>query len=258
MKPVQTDFLPTTFSAEKLRSERVAPMAGMPTNILDEGGLRLARCDFDGVFNADAESNARRFIACWNAMIGIPDPQAFREKCEALQKFKDWVHAYLDGKGIPHHPPGVHGAEGCRIGDRMDYVFSSRLPGRGAVSGEVREAAERILREVDGRKAIRCSCGICYWCRSGRSQYLKDTEFLARHILAAGLESVEGWRPIETAPKDGTKVLLLCVSKAMSFGGTHAIQGYWGGNTGFEDWSTLSSYKLRATHWQPLPSNPNN
>lgn len=45
------------------------------------------------------------------------------QKCDKLQSFKDWVHAYLDGKGIPHHPPGVHGAEGCRIGDRMDYVF---------------------------------------------------------------------------------------------------------------------------------------
>lgn len=39
------------------------------------------------------------------------------------QAFKDWVHAYLDGKGVPHHPPGTHGAAGCRIGDRMDWVF---------------------------------------------------------------------------------------------------------------------------------------
>lgn len=43
---------------------------------------------------------------------------------EKLAKFKAWVHAYLDSKGIPHHPPGTHGAEGCRIGDRMDFVFA--------------------------------------------------------------------------------------------------------------------------------------
>lgn len=155
MKPVQTDYLPTTFSAEKLRSERVTTMAGMPTNILDEGGLRLARCDFDGVLNADAEKNARRFIACWNAMIGIDDPQAFRDKCDALQRFKDWVHAYLDGKGIPHHPPGVHGAEGCRIGDRMDYVFD-RLA---AFPESVVKAAKQILDNeccLDG-----CECHYC-------------------------------------------------------------------------------------------------
>lgn len=41
-----------------------------------------------------------------------------------LQLFKDWVHAYLDSKGVPHHPPGSHGAEGCRIGDRLDWVMA--------------------------------------------------------------------------------------------------------------------------------------
>lgn len=46
------------------------------------------------------------------------------DAADKLQRFKDWVHAYLDAKGIPHHPLGTHGAEGCRIGDRMDYVFA--------------------------------------------------------------------------------------------------------------------------------------
>lgn len=41
-----------------------------------------------------------------------------------LQAFKDWVHSYLDAQGVPHHPPGTHGAEGCRIGDRMDWLMS--------------------------------------------------------------------------------------------------------------------------------------
>lgn len=48
------------------------------------------------------------------------------EAAEKLQRFKDWVHAFLDGKGVPHHPPGTHGAAGCRIGDRMDWVWSER------------------------------------------------------------------------------------------------------------------------------------
>lgn len=47
-----------------------------------------------------------------------------KEQIAKLQRFKDWVHAYLDTKGVPHHPPGPHGAEGCRIGDRMDWVFA--------------------------------------------------------------------------------------------------------------------------------------
>ncbi len=43
---------------------------------------------------------------------------------QALAQFKSWVHAYLDSKGIPADPGGPHSKEGCRIGDRMDLVFS--------------------------------------------------------------------------------------------------------------------------------------
>ncbi len=42
---------------------------------------------------------------------------------DKLQAFKDWVHTYLDQHGVPHHPPGTHGAAGCRIGDRMDWLI---------------------------------------------------------------------------------------------------------------------------------------
>lgn len=48
-----------------------------------------------------------------------------RERIAKLQAFKDWVHAYLDAHGVPHHPPGTHGAAGCRIGDRMDWLMAS-------------------------------------------------------------------------------------------------------------------------------------
>ena len=47
--------------------------------------------------------------------------QSERDK---LAAFKSWVHSYLDVHGVPHHPPGTHGAEGCRIGDRLDWVFA--------------------------------------------------------------------------------------------------------------------------------------
>lgn len=47
------------------------------------------------------------------------------ESRDRLQAFKDWVHNYLDTHGIPHHPPGTHGAAGCRIGDRMDWLMAS-------------------------------------------------------------------------------------------------------------------------------------
>ncbi len=42
---------------------------------------------------------------------------------DKLQAFKSWVHGFLDNVGVPHHPPGTHGAAGCRIGDRMDWLM---------------------------------------------------------------------------------------------------------------------------------------
>lgn len=49
---------------------------------------------------------------------------AVQKERDALQRFKSWVHNYLDQHDVPHHPPGTHGAEGCRIGDRMDWLTS--------------------------------------------------------------------------------------------------------------------------------------
>lgn len=67
-----------------------------------------------------------------------------------LAKFKAWVHDYLDGKGIPHHPPGTHGAEGCRIGDRMDYVFAERdvMKRENAELKERFDTAEAVIHDI--------------------------------------------------------------------------------------------------------------
>ena len=49
---------------------------------------------------------------------------ALRIERSALKAFKEGVHKYLDDHGVPHHPPGTHGAAGCRIGDRMDWLMA--------------------------------------------------------------------------------------------------------------------------------------
>lgn len=59
------------------------------------------------------------------------------QKAESLQAFKDWVHKYLDDHGVPYHPPGPHGAEGCRIGDRMDWLMAKLA----AAENKIREQA---------------------------------------------------------------------------------------------------------------------
>lgn len=64
------------------------------------------------------------------------------------------------------------------------------------------------------------------------------------------------WQPIETAPRDGTRVLLYCA------GGDIAAAEYVVASDGFAGWEvshteTSAIYlAVRATHWMPLPPPP--
>ena len=66
---------------------------------------------------------------------------------DKLQAFKDWVHTYLDTHNVPHHPPGVHGAAGCRIGDRMDWLMSQVQEVRMSTESkpEIRDSWDDVL-----------------------------------------------------------------------------------------------------------------
>lgn len=75
----------------------------------------MISCIFCGWSCVDADHLRTHSATC--------DAHPAVQRATKLQAFKDWVHAYLDAQGVPHHPPGTHGAEGCRIGDRMDWVF---------------------------------------------------------------------------------------------------------------------------------------
>ena len=47
-------------------------------------------------------------------------------QCDALQRFKAYVHQRLDEAGIPTHPDGEHSKAGCRVGDRLDIALAMR------------------------------------------------------------------------------------------------------------------------------------
>lgn len=48
-----------------------------------------------------------------------------RQRLEAAEAFKTWVHSFLDGKGVPHDPDPEENARcGCRIGGRMRWLFA--------------------------------------------------------------------------------------------------------------------------------------
>lgn len=70
----------------------------------------------------------------------------------------------------------------------------------------------------------------------------------------------EEWRPIETAPKDGTSVLLYVVQKPCAYteatgrpeGWSHINAGFY--NIDLREWS--HEHSGEPTHWRPLPAPP--
>ena len=68
------------------------------------------------------------------------------------------------------------------------------------------------------------------------------------------------WQPIETAPKDGTPVIVGIAGLKNSVG-----EAYWwqreDGRGGWQTWDgknhTRTVYTTLPTHWMPFPSEPN-
>jgi hypothetical protein len=62
------------------------------------------------------------------------------------------------------------------------------------------------------------------------------------------------WQPIETAPKDGTRIVALSNKKGLGLPSfIHWDDGAWCGMT-YEDEKRLVIYD--PTHWMPLPTPP--
>ena len=68
------------------------------------------------------------------------------------------------------------------------------------------------------------------------------------------IKHTEVWQPIETAPKDGTVVKLLCENDLEDLG-RYCDYTEMKGMTLDGEWSTLFG-NGEPTHWQPLPQPP--
>lgn len=104
-----------------------------------------------------------------------------------------------------------------------------------------KEAVEAALRALHLRGAHGCSISV------------------VRQALIAAHEAEDGWRPIETAPKDGTKIDLWCVSDGMI--GTRVPYAHWCDRWCFwGDEAADSDFLVHEygepTHWRPLPPPP--
>lgn len=72
--------------------------------------------------------------------------------------------------------------------------------------------------------------------------------FVESYETAKEAANLSGWMPIASAPKDGTKILLLDPEGCGS--------GYWNGNGWMADWGNYYEYEPETTHWMPLPLPP--
>ena len=87
-------------------------------------------------------------------------------------------------------------------------------------------------------------------------QLIEVAETARREGFEAGLVA-DKWQPIETAPKDGTEILLLgnLVPPCVDAGEKSRVIAYWTDhNSGGWVWHGAPSTKF--THWQPLPALP--
>lgn len=116
--------------------------------LIDTGAMKaeFLRVLVDAVRQTHAPAEPATVNEAWERFMCSPNPRkefgrilaaalaradAAEKERDKLQRFKDWVHNYLDTHGVPHHPPGTHGAEGCRIGDRMDWLMAELDHARG-------------------------------------------------------------------------------------------------------------------------------
>jgi hypothetical protein len=70
---------------------------------------------------------------------------------------------------------------------------------------------------------------------------------------AADMLEAEGWQPIETAPKDGTRVVFYESGKKVKMGEHIRPEDGWC----VVGWKCTNGNFHRPTHWMPLPTPPN-
>ena len=63
------------------------------------------------------------------------------------------------------------------------------------------------------------------------------------------------WQPIETAPRDGSEVLV-CRAATKHFGSYCVVAAWWGNTKGWCVDDPMYPLHFEPTHWMPLPAPP--
>lgn len=83
------------------------------------------------------------------------------------------------------------------------------------------------------------------------SDYRKALEIGRKQLNVPKRESGGGWQPIETAPKDGSFIMLGTYKNGICLGLSNASYA-----SGVRKWFDGSEYLHNPTHWMPLPESP--
>jgi len=144
----------------------------------------------------------------------------------------------------------------------------TRMQAAEALSGEVRKRANWFEKKGDRDDVSRTAPALGVKVRGvGRmfdndkavlvmlDRKPTDDELRALHeALTPAPQPAEGaWQPIETAPNDGTAVLLWCQPTKDD---AYAIQGWYEGGVFDRRWYDAYSEEVKPSHWQPLPAPP--
>ena len=152
------------------------------------------------------------------------------------------------------------------LGDAADDMASAAAQGfRDGVaplSANAGEHTSRLAKYVARRKiakglAIELIHGFDTNCESEAVLLLSDIEAL---LAAPPTAQAEGWRPVETAPKDGT-LIVLGARNGVWLG--KYVPVYQSGYRPENPWSSMllnhdhmAERYTRPTHWMPLPPPP--
>lgn len=189
----------------------------------------------------------KHFVA-WNTRASTRTPKP--EGVVAAKQFACTECPYIfteaeiaaEDKSAWGHP--CHGAKDEEIG----ACESFREPVPVSVDASVREAkleaALRQARRALSNQKILSAVSVIDYALNGKFEYLQPAEFTT---------PADKWMPIESAPKDGTEILLYWQGHMLAFD-----VGYWSTDIGFEAWRDSGGVKFYTdpTHWMPLPAAP--
>ena len=81
------------------------------------------------------------------------------------------------------------------------------------------------------------------------------TDAILTALSSAGIDC-EGWRDIESAPKDGTRIILFGTMQGSSVPGEEFGNWFASSNRKNGGWWVVFAMPFKPTHWRPLPLPP--